>query len=140
MGSRKGIPNKRTTEFLAVLEENNFCPATAMIECYEEARKIYQGYSVVYDAIQQAKSDAAGYDIPLEDKAHVYLKIAADMAKDLACYAYPRRKAIDVVHTQPLAEKAEQARELLKLTDQELLEAMKERLKELIEPPINSNE
>jgi len=140
MPRTRGALGKRTADFLAVLEENNFCPATAMIECYEEARKIYQGYSVIYDAIQIAKSDDAGYDVPLEDKAHIYLKIAADMAKELGAYAYPRRKAIDISPAQPIEEKAEQAKELLKLSDQQLLEAMKARLKQLSEPTQDSNE
>lgn len=94
-GRTKGTPNKRTLEFRSVLEANCFCPATALIEIYNDAREIYKGYSVIYTAIQSAKSVAAGFDVPLEDKAHIYLKIAADAAKDLAAYTYPRLKSIE---------------------------------------------
>jgi hypothetical protein len=94
-GRPKGSLSKRTTEFHAVLEKHNFCAASAMIEIYEEAKKVYSSYAVIYEAIVQAKSAEAGYPAIVEDKADKYLRIAGDMAKEISSYAYPKRKAIE---------------------------------------------
>lgn len=98
-GRPKGSLNLRSKQFLAVLEKHNFCAASAMIECYQEARKVYDNYGTIYDAICDArviKNDKDGsYPAPPEDNAHKYLKIAADMAKDLASYSFPKLKAIE---------------------------------------------
>lgn len=97
-GSRKGVPNRRSVEFTSVLERHNFCPVTAMIEVYQEARKIYDNYGVIYGAICAAKIMRDGeMGVPPEDKAHVYLKLAGDMAKDITSYTYPKLKAIEQV-------------------------------------------
>lgn len=95
IGRPKGSMNKNNLQFREVLEKHNFCPATAMIEIFNEAKKVYQSYAVIYEAIVAAKSADQGYPAVLEDKADKYLKIAGDMAKDLASYAYAKRKAIE---------------------------------------------
>lgn len=124
-GRPVGSRNRRTEDFLAVLEANNFCPASAMIECYQEARKIFDNYGVIYDAITDArvlKNDIDGsFSAPAEDKAHIYLKIAADMAKELASYAHPKLKSIEKVRTDPLED----------MTPEQKLEAMKSAVKML---------
>ena len=117
-GRPKGLPNKRTADFLDVLAKHNFCPATAMIETYNEAFTIYKSYSTIYAAIRQAKSNDAGYDVPLEDKCDKYLKIAGDMAKEISSYAYPKRKAIETTVDQAVLDAI---KSLEGKTDQELL-------------------
>lgn len=94
-GRPKGSLNQRSIEFAETLARHNFNPAEALMECYVEARKIYDSYALIYDAIRKAKSNDAGYDVPLEDKAHTYLKIAADVAKEIASYTYPKLKSIE---------------------------------------------
>jgi hypothetical protein len=94
-GKVKGSVNKRTKEFLAVLEQHNFCPASAMIAIHKEAMKTYENYGVIYDAICDAKEEKEGYSAPVQDNAHTYLKIAGDMAKEISSYAYAKRKAIE---------------------------------------------
>lgn len=101
-GRPKGSINKRSQNFYDVLERENFCPASALIEIYREAKKTYDNYATIYDAIVEAK-DAKGLDAsPVEDKADKYLKIALDAAKDLASYSFPKLKAIEQQKNNPL--------------------------------------
>lgn len=99
-GKPKGSVHKRTQSFLDVLERENFCAATALIETYREARKIYDNYAVIYDAIEELRADKGL--MPTEDKADKYLKIALDAAKDLAGYSFPKLKAIEQQKNNPL--------------------------------------
>lgn len=105
-GRQLGAINRRSKDFLAVLEKHDFCPASALIECYRDAKKTYDNYGVIYDAICDArvrKNDADGsYAAPAEDNAHKYLKIAADVAKELSGYAYPKLKATEQTRGGPL--------------------------------------
>lgn len=114
-GRPKGAVNKRSVEFMAVLAKHDFCPASAMIEVYTEAKKIYSSYAKIYDAITGAR-EIKGM-LPLEDKADKYLRIAGDMAKELASFAYPKKKAIENTVDPELLEKF---RELEGKTDEEL--------------------
>lgn len=118
-GRPLGSRNKRTLEFMATLERENFNPALALIECYREAKKTYDNYGTIYDAIcdaRTARNDATGQcAAPTEDNAHKYLKIAADVAKDLAGYAFPKLKSIEQRKSDPLAN----------MTAEQKLEAMK---------------
>ncbi len=105
-GRPLGSHNKRTLDFMAVLEARGFCPATALVDCYVEAKKTYDNYGKIYAAICDArikKNDETGqFAAPTEDKAHIYLKIAADIAKELSSYAYPKLKAIDQTQSNTL--------------------------------------
>lgn len=104
---------------MAVLEAEDFDPAKALIECYREAKKTYDNYGIIYEAISEARerqNDATGqFAAPTEDNAHKYLKIAADIAKDLASYAYPKLKQIE----------QKKADHLKDMTPEQKLEAMK---------------
>lgn len=128
-GRPKGTLNKRTYEFRAILEKRGFCPATALMECYEEARKTYDNYGTIYEAIVDARivqNDKDGSCVtPLEDNAHKYLKIAADIAKDIASYSFPKLKAIEQTKPNPFegmspAQKLETAREFVKILEIEV--------------------
>lgn len=128
-GRPPGSPNRRTIEFMRVLEAEGFDPAKALIECYKEARKIYDNYGTIYDAICDAREVAndkdGSYAAPPEDKADKYLKIAADIAKDLASYAYPKLKAIEQQRVNPVqsmtpTEKLEAAKMMVRILEQEL--------------------
>lgn len=99
-GRKPGIPNKRTQQFEEVLAKHNFCAASAMIEIYTEAKKIYASYAEIYSAISEAR-EVKGL-IPLEEKSDKYLKIAGDMACEIASYAYPKRKAVETTVDQAL--------------------------------------
>lgn len=105
-GRPPGALNKRSLRFMEVLEARGFCPATAMMDIYDEAKRTYDNYSVIYQAICDAKDEQARLTgtlaIPPEDKADKYLKIAADMAKDLATYSYPKLKAVEQIKPSPL--------------------------------------
>ena len=98
-GKPKGALSKRSLEFRAVLEKHNFCPVSAMIEVYIEAKKVYDNYGEIYSAIADARVEknfeTGQFAAPTEDNAHKYLKIAGDMAKDIASYTYPKLKSIE---------------------------------------------
>lgn len=94
-GRKPGTVTVRRFRFEEIMAKNNFCPATALMEIYAEAKKVYDNYGTIYAALEQAR-EAKGMDIrPTEDKSDKYLKIALDAAKDLAGYAYPKLKAIE---------------------------------------------
>lgn len=92
-GQIKGQKKSQTLHFREVLIKHNFCAASALIECYKDARKVYDNYGTIYDAICEARERSGKY--PTDDKAHLYLKIASDIAKDLASYSYPKLKQIE---------------------------------------------
>lgn len=128
-GRPRGSLNKRSIEFLAILEKHKFCPAEALIECYREAKKTYDNYATIYEAITDARIVQNDKDgscaTPTEDKAHVYLKIAAEAAKDLAAFAFPKLKAVEssqVKATDNMSpkEKLEAARMIVKMLEQEV--------------------
>lgn len=129
LGRPIGSRNKRTIEFLEVLEENGFCAATALMDCYKEAKKTYDNYGLIYDAISEARDDknheTGQFAAPTEDHAHKYLKIAADIAKELASYSYPKLKAIEqrrVNGTEGMSieEKLEAARLMVQVLEREV--------------------
>ncbi len=115
--------NKRTLGFLEVLEKHKFCAASALIECYDDARKVYENYSVIFKAICEAR-DQRGL-IPVEDKADKYLKMAIECAKELAAYSYPRNKAIEQVKHNPLdgltaEQKLDAVKQMVKILEMEV--------------------
>lgn len=120
-GRPKGSLNKRTLDFLETLEEENFDPARAIIECYREAWTIYKGYAEIYQAIWDKRLAQNEKSPPPEDKADKYLKIALDSATDLAGYAYPKMKSVE--HQKP--------DQLEGMTPVQKLEALKELVKAL---------
>jgi len=124
-GRPKGAKNKRTLLVQEIMEANNFDPARALIECYRNAKSTYDNYDVIYAGILEArdkKQDETGqYMAPLDDKAHVYLKIAADIARELAGFVYPKLKSIEQVKSDPTQG----------MTATQKLEAMKQYVKVL---------
>lgn len=124
-GRPPGARNRRTLEFMAVLEAEGFDPAKALIECYREAKKTYDNYGTIYDAICDANKEKGEHFAPPEDNAHKYLKIAADIAKDLASYSYPKLKAIEqtkgsAIAGMTVAEKLQAARFMVKALESEV--------------------
>lgn len=101
-GKPKGSLNKRTITFLETLEKEDFNPAAALIEIYREAKKTYDNYGIIYQAIEEARDAKGQNSFPTEDKADKYLKIALDAAKDLASYSYPKLKATEQKQDDPL--------------------------------------
>ncbi len=91
-----GSLNRRTSELIAKLEEGGFDPAGELIDCYQEARAAYK-------------------KLDLEEGLG-YLKIASDIAKDLASFCYPKIKAVEQIKGNILEG----------MSTQEKLEAMKQ--------------
>ena len=120
-GAKVGSIQQRSKTFREVMEKHNFCAATALIEIYLEAKKTYDNYAVIYEAISDAR-DKQGLDArPVEDKQDKYLKIAGDMAKELASYAYPKLKAIEHKKENPTdGMTPEQKLEFLKVMENKL--------------------
>jgi hypothetical protein len=104
-GRPRGARNKRTVEFMSVLEKANFCPASALIGCYLKALADYEYYS------ELLRSNRIS---PMEDNSSKYLRIASDLAKDLSSYAYPKLKSIEQTKS------SDEERPLKDLTDEEL--------------------
>ncbi len=94
--ARKGIPNKRTHNLVAILDAAGFCPVAKLIQTYERAEKEYLRAEEIHDAIQDNRADKGM--LPLNSsEATQWLSIAKDCAKDLMPYMYPKRKAIEFV-------------------------------------------
>ena len=86
-GRPKGTKNKRTVEFHEALLKAKYDNAKTLMWVFREAKNKYRYYS------QNVKS---GRYSPMEDKAPQYLKICGDMAKEIASYALPKLKAVEV--------------------------------------------
>lgn len=105
-GRPKGARNKRTVEFEDALKQKDFSPALALIQCYNRAISDYKYYR---------KRVRQGFLSPMEDNSHKNLKIAADLAKELASYSYPKLKSVEQVKVP-----TESDRPLEKMSDEEL--------------------
>lgn len=93
-GRRKGTPNKRTRELVAILDEHGYCPIADAIWVAAVAKKEYERSGEIYDAIQdeRTKQDVR---TPLVDTAPDYLRIVQTSALGIAPYAFPKRKSIE---------------------------------------------
>jgi hypothetical protein len=80
-----------------ILKEEGVEPAREMILCYKKAMAVFDNYGTIFEAISKAREMSGLF--PTEDKGHIYLKIAADIIKDLAHYSYPKLKTIE--HIKP---------------------------------------
>ncbi len=85
-GRPPGAINKRSKDFMAILEKNGFCPASAMMDIFKVSMQKFA---------EDLEKENDGRISPMESNAAKYLKIAADMTSDLATYAYPKLKAIE---------------------------------------------
>jgi hypothetical protein len=99
-GRKKGTPNKRTTEFLKILEEQDFCPTRALITSYRKAMKAYASVDKAMSLVADAKDteerlQALGIVANLTANAPTNLSIAQRAAAELLQYAQPKRKAIE---------------------------------------------
>jgi hypothetical protein len=99
-GRKKGTPNKRTVEFLEILEEENFCPTRALITSYRKAMKAYGATDKAFTALKEAETGeerlaALGLAAAITDQAPTNLAIAQRAAAELMQYANPKRKAIE---------------------------------------------
>lgn len=103
-----GSLNRRTSELIAKLEDGGFDPAGELIDCYREARAAYV----------KTPEDALGY-----------LKIASDIAKDLASFCYPKIKAVEQIKGNILEG----------MSTREKLEAMKQAVA-MMESQVKSDE
>lgn len=107
-GRPLGSLNKRTSELISLLEESGFDPASELIECYAEARQTWK--KMPYDA-------GLGY-----------LKIASEIARELASYCYPKIKSVEQIKGNILDG----------MSAQEKLEAMKQAVA-LMEAQVNGD-
>ncbi len=78
-GRKKGTPNKKTKEFLEVLQKNNFDPAQALIDCYRDAQAIFD--------FRKKRNNLTGALVALDRRE--------SCAESLAQFAYPKKKAIE---------------------------------------------
>lgn len=120
-GRPKGALAYRSYEFLRALHDNDFDAASELITIYREAKKTYDNYAVIYEALEDARTEQGQNPIPTEDKADKYLKIALDAVKEIASYTYPKLKSIEHQAPSPLDG----------MTNQQKLDAMREAMKVL---------
>jgi hypothetical protein len=78
-GRPKGIPNRKTVEFLQILEANNFNPGQALID-------IYQKQMAIYELRNKSKNKGGALEA---------LADAEKTVNDICQYVYPRKKAIE---------------------------------------------
>lgn len=87
-GRPAGSLNKRSQDFLEILEKNKFCTASAMLDLYKIS-------------LQRMTEDMAMEDANtisrMESNAPKYMKLCADLLIALSSYAYPKLKAVEQV-------------------------------------------
>lgn len=118
-GRPRGSLNARTFEFIRALHDNDFDAAAEMIKIYKEAKKTYDNYATIYDALEETRIQEGVNPYPTEDKADKYLKIALDAVKEIASYCYPKLKSVEQVKESPLDG----------MTNEQKLEALKQAVK-----------
>ncbi len=100
-GRKKGTPNKRTQEFIDVLERRKFSPADALVDIFRKASKQFHQYDKLVEGVLEAARNGDGIE-PSQvrglfdsDEKIQYLEIARKVATDLMQYRFPKRKAIE---------------------------------------------
>ena len=115
-GRPLGAKNRRTKQFLEVLEASGFCPATALMDIYKVAMEKFT---------QECAKEDSGRISPMESNAAKYLKIASEQASELASFAYTKLKAIEhqtvsLTDGMSTQEKLEASRMMVKLLEEEV--------------------
>lgn len=115
-GRIQGSRNRRTKEFLDILEASGFCPATALMDIYKIAMTRFT---------EECAKEDAGRISPMESNAVKYLKIAGDHAAELASYSYTRLKAIEhqrisLTEGMSTQEKLDASRTMVKMLEEEV--------------------
>lgn len=104
-GRAPGAINKRSVEFAETLAKHNFNAAEALLELYKKAQE--------------------GINYGNRDEIPKYLKIAADLAMDIADRVYPRLKAIEHKTSNPYeGMSAEQKLEIMRAASKALEEQL----------------
>jgi hypothetical protein len=106
-GRPKGALNRSTLEFRLDIQKLKHRPGQALVECYNRAIEEFEHYSSLLK-----ENRISG----MEDNGWRYLKIAADTAKEIASYLYPKRKAVDLL----VQKSPEEERPLRHLSNEEL--------------------
>lgn len=104
-GRPPGSRNKRTLEFRAVLDENQFDPATELLTAYDVARECF--------------------NLSGRDEKPVYLRMVIDVLKEITSYSYPKLKSIDLIKSSPLQgltpeEKLEKMRSAIEMLEMQI--------------------
>jgi hypothetical protein len=114
-GRPPGALCKRTKEFIEVLEQNNFCTASALLDVYKIAMTRFTE--------DIAKEDAGRYS-PMESNAHKYLGHALSALSEIASRSYPKLKSVEQRKANPtdgmtLEQKLEAAKVMVLLLERE---------------------
>ncbi len=86
-GRKKGTPNKKTQEFMAMLENNNFDPGEEMVALFQKQMAIYEARMNQKNAKAIGRPNLAGALVALGD--------ASTTLNNICQYAYPKKKAIE---------------------------------------------
>ena len=92
-GRPKGSRNLVSKRANDICEALNFNPIAEMINAAKEAKKTYENYAVIYEAICKGREMNGLF--PTDDKADKYLSIYADTAAKVARHVFPTIKAIE---------------------------------------------
>jgi hypothetical protein len=93
LGSKNKSTLQSAAEFKEALKRNNFNVPEALIEMYQNATRDYKS---------NRKKLKQGRISPMEDNGHKYLRIAADVLKEIASYCYAKQKAVEHTNVNPL--------------------------------------
>lgn len=85
-GRPKGSLNKRTAQYVEVLEKNNFCIASTHMELYKIAMSQFT---------HQLEGLQSGALSPMESEASKYLKLCVELVADMASYSLPKLKSVE---------------------------------------------
>ena len=81
-GKAKGTPNKKTKEFMLMLEERGFDPGQAYVDLYFEQMKLFEEFRKLHKT--RNLPTAAGF-----------LADASVTLNNICQYVYPKKKAIE---------------------------------------------
>lgn len=103
-GRKKGAPNKRTLDFIQVLEAMEFCPAVELIRTYRRAVRQYRLFENLVGRVEKAVEGEEPNELfaairaakAFSGDAPTYLSIAEHASKELMQYKFPKRKSIEL--------------------------------------------
>lgn len=96
-GRTAGTPNKRTVDLLKTLSDLGYDPVAKMVEYGLAAEQEFKLARAREQASLEARERGENVKIYHDYDTTEYLKIAQTSAKEVMAYAYPKRKAMELV-------------------------------------------
>lgn len=90
-GRKKGTPNKRSEQAMAIAQKHRFCPIKTQIELYRLSMKEFTASKKRVERALKSPNLMS-----FTDNSHKYLDVAAKCVGDVSKYLYPQLKSVEL--------------------------------------------